>query len=667
MSTVPEPVRWSPSRASGRCAAWATTVSRCPSSSSRFVPEPCRMPTRPGAWAGVEHTTRSTSASGGRNAADSAAASSAPATSPEGVETPTSASSSRSATSATRGAASITMRSLRCGPSPPPRAPRSLRCGPSPPPRARPSVRDPAGHPAPSVLQEGRNVDVVFGDLQRAALAVVHLHVAAAPLCTPARGVLGEERGALGPLEAGGKHRDPHAVAHPVVHDGAEDDVRRRVGGALDDLGGLVDLEQAEVAAARDVQQDPGGPLDRLLEERTRHGVLGRLGCPVLARGLADAHQGRTGLLHDCADVGEVEVDQTRGGDQVRDALYALPEHGVGLAEGVEDAGAPLDDGQQLFVGDHDHRVDLRAEAVDALHCLAHALGALEVERLGHDADCEGADLLLRHLGDHRRGTGAGAAALTGGHEDHVRAFERLLDLVAALIRRAIADLGVGSGAEALGELVADLELDVGVAHLERLGVGVDGDELDPLEARVHHAVDGVGAAAADADDLDDRQVAARVHGGSRSSLYCQAQAAIEGSPEVRKDRTVGGIRRKCQPSSQQIMQLNTLPMVESWPILDHWLRVERRPGGSAYGAVAAPPPVPPSTVVAGGAAGSGAVVSGGAAVPVCVTVPGAAGASAGGTVPSAGGTVPVTGGTVPVAAGSVAVVAAAAVSVPGG
>ena len=53
-----------------------------------------------------------------------------------------------------------------------------------------------------------------------------------------------------------------------VVDDRAEDDVRVRVGGALDDLGRLVDLEQAEVAAAGDVEQDAGGALDGLLEQR---------------------------------------------------------------------------------------------------------------------------------------------------------------------------------------------------------------------------------------------------------------------------------------------------------------------------------------------------------------------------------------------------------------
>ena len=108
------------------------------------------------------------------------------------------------------------------------------------------------------------------------------------------------------------------------------------------------------------------------------------------------------------------------------------------------------------------------------------------------------------------RAAGAGAAALARGHEDHVGPLEDLLDLVAVVLGRLAADLGRGAGAEPAGELAADVELDVGVAHQQRLGVGVDRDELDALEAHLDHAVDGVDAAAADADHLDDGEVVLR-------------------------------------------------------------------------------------------------------------------------------------------------------------
>src|SRR4029077_11938486 len=62
----------------------------------------------------------------------------------------------------------------------------------------------------------------------------------------------------------------------------------------------------------------------------------------------------------------------------------------------------------------------------------------------------------------------------------------------------------VAARAEASRDLGPDLDLDVGLAALERLLVGVDGYELD-LEGLRDPSVDGVATAAAAADDFDSR------------------------------------------------------------------------------------------------------------------------------------------------------------------
>ena len=145
----------------------------------------------------------------------------------------------------------------------------------------------------------------------------------------------------------------------------------------------------------------------------------------------------------------------------------------------------------------------------DALLGLVGPAAALEGERPGHDTDGQRAER-TGDPGHDGRAAGAGAAALAGGDEDHVGALEHLLDLVGVVLGRLGADLGVGAGAESAGELAADVELDVGVAHEQRLGIGVDRDELDTLESDLDHPVDGVDATATDTDDLDDGQVVLR-------------------------------------------------------------------------------------------------------------------------------------------------------------
>jgi hypothetical protein len=136
------------------------------------------------------------------------------------------------------------------------------------------------------------------------------------------------------------------------------------------------------------------------------------------------------------------------------------------------------------------------------------AARALEAERLGHDADGQRAEL-AGDARDDRRGAGARAAALAGRDEHHVRALDRVLQLVAALGRRGLPHLGVRPCTEAARRLCADVDLHVRVDDEERLGVRVRRDEVNAAEARVDHAVDRVRSAAADPDDLDHCQVIA--------------------------------------------------------------------------------------------------------------------------------------------------------------
>ena len=114
---------------------------------------------------------------------------------------------------------------------------------------------------------------------------------------------------------------------------------------------------------------------------------------------------------------------------------------------------------------------------------------------------------LLGDLGDDRRRAGAGPAAEPGGDEDHVRVDERLGDLLGVLFGGALADRRVAAGAEAAGDLVADPDLVRRVRLEQRLRVRVAGDELDAHHLGPDHPVDGVAAAAADADDADQREV----------------------------------------------------------------------------------------------------------------------------------------------------------------
>src|SRR5690606_12617176 len=143
--------------------------------------------------------------------------------------------------------------------------------------------------------------------------------------------------------------------------------------GLAHQLGGLVDLEQTEVGSAGDGEQDAPGAVDGRLQQRGGDRHLGRGHRAVVAAGRADAHEGRTGLGHDRLDVGEVQVDQVGGGDEVGDALDTGEQDLVRRLERVEHRDLAVRDGQQPVVGDDDEGVDLFAELGDAVLGLVRA------------------------------------------------------------------------------------------------------------------------------------------------------------------------------------------------------------------------------------------------------------------------------------------------------
>src|SRR5260370_659045 len=86
-----------------------------------------------------------------------------------------------------------------------------------------------------------------------------------------------------------------------------------------------------------------------------------------LALGLAGAHHRLAHLAHHRADVGEVEVDETRHDHQVGDAAHAHVQHVVGHLEGVGEGRLLVGDLEQVLVGNDDQRVDHLLQFQDAL------------------------------------------------------------------------------------------------------------------------------------------------------------------------------------------------------------------------------------------------------------------------------------------------------------
>ena len=138
---------------------------------------------------------------------------------------------------------------------------------------------------------------------------------------------------------------------------------------------------------------------------------------------------------------------------------------------------------------------------------MLHAALAFKGEWLGHNRNGERAHLAGQRSND-RRGARACASAEACRNEDHVGAFERFDNLVGIFKRSFPADLGIRACTQPVRQLHAELNLGGSARHPQSLQVGVGHNELDVLHAGVDHAVDGIVAAATDANDLDASVVA---------------------------------------------------------------------------------------------------------------------------------------------------------------
>ena len=183
-------------------------------------------------------------------------------------------------------------------------------------------------------------------------------------------------------------------------------------------------------------------------------------------------------------------------------------------------------DAQALLMSDADVKLDVGRE-------LTRGLGAgadPEVGRKAADDHAEEIEEVLKGADMVFVTAGEGGGTGTGGAPVVARIARSLGALTIGVVTRPFtfegrrratqADSGIAglrARAEAAGELAADVELDVGIAHQQRLRIGIDGDELDALESDLDHPVDGIDAAAADTDDLDDREVVVRCCHGSGS------------------------------------------------------------------------------------------------------------------------------------------------------
>ena len=192
----------------------------------------------------------------------------------------------------------------------------------------------------------------------------------------------------------------------------------------------------------------------------------------------------------------------------------------VGHPKGVGERRLLIGDAEQVLVRDDDQRIDDILQFLKPAFGEAHTLRAFEMERLGDHADRKDAVFPGRPC-DHRCGARAGAAAHAGSNEHHVAAVQVLDNLIDFLFGGCPADFRPRTGAKALSDAQAQLDLTLTFGLGEGLCVGIRHNAHDALDIRGEHVVDRIAAGAADPENDDSRPQFGRSFGHGKIEGHC--------------------------------------------------------------------------------------------------------------------------------------------------
>ena len=307
-------------------------------------------------------------------------------------------------------------------------------------------------------------------------------------------------------VDPGRHHRHTNPPGQRFVDRRSEDHVGFLVHFLADAVGGLIDLEQGQIVAAGDVdQQATSTGHAGIFQQRIVDRGLGGADGAVFAVGLPRAHHRLAHLRHHRADIGEVQVHQPMHHHQVGDAAHAHVKHLVGHLERILPGGALIGHTEQVLIGDNDQSVNVLLQLLDPLIGGTSPTDTFEPERLGHHAD--GQDVSFpRHARNDGRRASPGATAHAGGDEHHMGAIQMPVQLIRGFFRGGAPDFRLRARPQPLRNMRTQLNPPIRSAVHQLLRIGVGDNEIHALQIERDHVVDGIRAAATHPDHRDSRR-----------------------------------------------------------------------------------------------------------------------------------------------------------------
>ena len=268
-------------------------------------------------------------------------------------------------------------------------------------------------------------------------------------------------------------------------------------------VGCFIYFEQLHIFAANDRDDHALGALHAdPVEQRICNRAFCGFERTALALGFACTHHRLAHLAHHRANVGKVQIDEARHHHQISDRTHALLQHFIRQLERFLESCLCLGDQEQVLVWNHDQRIDVLLQLINASLGRAHPPRTFEQEWLGHNSNRQHT-LAPCGFRDDRCCASTRTATHAGSDENHVHAFQRVFDFLDRFFRRSLADFGSSARAQTACDLWSKLDLAVSLRDRKRLRVSVGTDEIDAFDFGLDHVGDSVSARPANSDNSD--------------------------------------------------------------------------------------------------------------------------------------------------------------------
>ena len=206
-----------------------------------------------------------------------------------------------------------------------------------------------------------------------------------------------------------------------------------------------------------------------------------------------------TCICHDTANVGKVEVDETRDSNEVGNTGNTELQNLVCHIECIIDGCVFISNVEELIIGNYDQGVNILLDLTDTTLSVHRTARTFETERTGNNCDCQDTEF-TGDLSNYRSSTCTGTTTHTSGDEQHIGSADRLSDLIFTFFSSLLANRRISAASKTSGDLLTDLDRDLRLRTCECLMVCINGNKIDALNRALDHTVNSVTSAAADTD-----------------------------------------------------------------------------------------------------------------------------------------------------------------------